>query len=83
MTTDEKDNLIGELQDNQKEISELKTQLNLLNEQKEAEFQKREEVGKQISELIRNIKALKRERDSFTAQVRETKQKRDSLRTTL
>ncbi|MFH0869822.1 MAG: hypothetical protein V1866_02085, partial [archaeon] len=47
------------------------------------EFQKREEVGKQISELIRNIKALKRERDSFTAQVRETKQKRDSLRTTL
>ncbi|MFH0869781.1 MAG: hypothetical protein V1866_01865 [archaeon] len=82
-TTDEKDNLIGELQDNQKEISELKTQLNLLNEQKEAEFQKREEVGKQISELIRNIKGLKRERDSFTAQVKENKQKRDSLRITL
>jgi uncharacterized coiled-coil DUF342 family protein len=81
--TDEKDNLIGELQDNQKEISELKNQLNLLNDQKEGEFQKREEVGKQISELIRSIKALKRERDTFTFQVKENKQKRESLRTTL
>jgi uncharacterized coiled-coil DUF342 family protein len=83
LTEEEKTNLEGELQDNQKNISELKTQLNVLNEQKEAEFQKREDVGKQISELIGKIKELKRERDGFTLQVRENKQKRDSMRTTL
>jgi uncharacterized coiled-coil DUF342 family protein len=83
LTEDEKSNLVGELKDNQKEISELKKQLNLLNSQKEDEFSKREEVGKQISELIGKIKELKRERDGFTAQVKENKQKRDELRTVL
>jgi len=79
----EKDNLIGELKDNQKEISDIKKELNVLNTQKESEYQKREETGKQISELIGKIKGLKRERDTFTQQVRENKQKRDILRARL
>lgn len=79
----EKDNLIGELKDNQKEISDIKKELNVLNAQKESEYQKREEAGKQISELIGKIKGLKRERDAFTLQVKENKQKRDELRARL
>jgi uncharacterized coiled-coil DUF342 family protein len=83
LAPEEKENLIGELKDNQKEISDLKSQLNALNAQKESEYQKREEVGKQISELIRKIKGLKDERDRFTSHVKENKQKRDELRKVL
>jgi uncharacterized coiled-coil DUF342 family protein len=83
LAPDEKDNILGELKDNQKEISDIKKELNVLNTQKESEYQKREETGKQISELIGKIKGLKRERDNFTLQVKENKQKRDELRTRL
>jgi uncharacterized coiled-coil DUF342 family protein len=83
LTNEEKDSLIGELKGNQQEIYDLKKDLNALNTQKEAEYHKREDVGKQISELIRKIKALKEERDTFTNSVKENKQKRDALRTQL
>lgn len=83
LEANEKDNLIGELKDNQKEISDIKKELNVLNAQKESEYQKREDTGKQISELIGKIKDLKRERDTFTRQVKENKQKRDFIRASL
>ena len=67
------------LEDKRKEIIELKQKLNSINKKKEDWFSKKEEVRKQISTLIGDLKLSKEQRDQFTQTVRLTKQDRDKL----
>lgn len=83
LTKEQKTSLMAKLKDFYRDISEIRTQLNLLNDQKEAEFEKREAVSKQISELIRKVKTIRTQRNKFTSQVRQNKTAREKLRNSI
>ena len=62
-----------------KEISDLRDKLNSIDEQKETWFDKKEEYGSKIRELIRSIKNDKAKRNELTKKVKEDKKERDKL----
>ena len=63
-----------------KELEEKKPALDEASQQKEAVYQKRQTLRDEIAQLIRQIKELKRERNTFTDSVRELKrQKREHI----
>ena len=61
------------------EISVLRRRLSTINNEKESLFSQRQEVGKQISTLIRDIKGIRTERDSLTGNVKLSKEEREKL----
>lgn len=63
----------------EEDVSSLKKRLDELNEQKEAWFSKKAEIGIQIKDKISQIKDLKKERNALTNDVRELKKKRNVL----
>lgn len=67
---------IDELRD---EVKRLREELNSLDNLKEHLFQEKNKIGKEISELIKEVKEKKNKRDSLTKQVKETKEKRKKL----
>lgn len=64
---------------NETDVTALKHKLDELNEQKEAWFSKKAEIGVQIKEKIGYIKDLKKERNVLTNEVRDLKKKRNNL----
>ena len=79
LTPQEKQQIDRQIDALQKEITEQRSTLKQLNDQKEELFSKRNPVGKQIAGSIREIKQLRKERDEITIEVKESKKKRDEL----
>lgn len=77
MPSDERKELLENLKVLKKEISDLRLNLNSLNEQKEIWFKKREEFTPKLSSLINNLKGIKSEKDSFNKNFQKEKEKRD------
>ncbi len=77
-TSDAKD-LLNELANIRKDISVLRTNLNELNDKKEALFDEKEKHSKKIISIIHDIKSLKRERDEYTNKVKSFKEERKHL----
>ena len=63
----------------QEEISVLRRRLSELNAEKEGLFDKRHETGRQISDLIKNVKGVRSERDTLTGSVKLSKEEREKL----
>ena len=61
------------------DIQELRRSLNQINDQKEALFQKREKLGKEIISLINITKNIRKKRDELTTSVKEFKGERKKL----
>ncbi len=80
LTEAERKDLLKKLNELNVEISGIRNDLNILNDQKEAAFSNRESTGKKISEFIGKIKEIKSNRDKFTALVKEHKEKRKASR---
>ena len=74
--TDKKE-VFAKLNKCKSEVFELKTQLNQLNDQKEAWFNKKETYSKDISKLIKKVKQEKSQRDKFTSDVKKDKKNRE------
>ena len=74
--TDEQSKKINVLK---QEITELRTRLNQVNEEKETWFAKKETARSEIARLIGEIRELKRERDNLTNFVKESKKTREQL----
>jgi uncharacterized coiled-coil DUF342 family protein len=83
MTEQNKKELSQKLEQVKKELNELRSTLNNLNDKKEAAWKKKEEVSKKIVQSITTLKIAKKERDSFTKQVKDAKEKRKELNTTI
>jgi len=62
-----------------KDIQELRRSLNQVNDQKEALFQKREKLGKEIISLINITKNIRKKRDELTTSVKKFKVERKKL----
>ncbi len=75
----ERKELFKKLNNGKNEISRLREELNNLNEQKEAWFRKKSEVGKKIADLIRQSKSSKSKRNEFTQQVKNLKTERNQF----
>lgn len=67
----------GNMRDLVKEISELRQQLNELNEKKEDWFKKKEGLKKYIGSLISHIKSVKSKGDEFSGEYSGLKEQRD------
>ena len=76
---EKQDELLGSLNEIKKEITALRDKLNEVDQQKESWFQKKEECGKKIKDLIRQVKEKREGRDSLTKKVKENKEKRNEL----
>ncbi len=63
----------------QVQITELRTKLNTLNQEKETWFAKRKEYSEQIKQEIHKIKESLKERNQLSSKVQEEKKKRDEL----
>ena len=79
LTTQDKQDLTVKIDAYNKELRELRGNLNQLNDQKNALSGDRSQVGRKIADLIRQAKKLRRERDELTKGVREHKTERDKL----
>ncbi len=79
MTTDEKTQLTKQADELLHQIKALRKTLHELNDQKEKLFDQRNAVGKEISELIKNVKGIRSERDSLTSTVKLSKEEREKL----
>jgi uncharacterized coiled-coil DUF342 family protein len=62
-----------------KEISEFRSKLNELGEQKEKAFSEKSRYSREIKELIHKVKELKGKRNSLTTVVKEDKDKKNTL----
>jgi len=71
--------ILDEFKVKRKKISELRTQLNQINEEKESFYEKQLNAGKEIKSLITEIKVLKKKRDDLTATVKESKAKKEKI----
>lgn len=79
LNTDEKHQLSKQAEELHNQIRTLRKRLSELNDQKEKLFDQRNAVGKQISELIKNVKGIRSARDTFTAEVKLSKEEREKL----
>jgi uncharacterized coiled-coil DUF342 family protein len=70
---------VAELEVKKKELDTLKAKLSELNAQKEAWFEKKKRATKEISEIVRSIRDAKGKRNTFTKQVKDSKQRRQEL----
>ncbi|MEM4268287.1 MAG: hypothetical protein QXK37_05665 [Candidatus Woesearchaeota archaeon] len=74
-----KKKIFEEFENKRKEISELKSVLNRLNDQKEKFFQEKEKASNEIKILIRQVKEFKEKRDRLTSQVKAQKSSKSEL----
>jgi uncharacterized coiled-coil DUF342 family protein len=63
----------------QEEIASLRKKLGELNDAKEALFAKRNDIGRQISSLIKEVKGVRGARDALTGTVKLSKEERAAL----
>ncbi len=75
----EKSKLIEDLQQAQKEVNELRLQLNKVNADKENWFKRKSSIFKEIKDRISALKGSKTKRNSLTKDVRDLKKKRDEM----
>jgi len=61
----------------QADISQFKTRLNEINEKKEYWFKKKEDLKKELNELIQKIKEIKAEKDRKNVELQQLKEQRD------
>lgn len=83
LSKEEKKRLLDSLKSLKSDISKLRNLLNDKNIEKEALFQKKENITKQIHDIIKDVKALRKERDRLTTLVKQLKKERDSLSASL
>jgi uncharacterized coiled-coil DUF342 family protein len=76
---EDKKRLFDEFDKKRKEIAELRTVLNQVNEEKEKWFSEKEAVSREIVATIASLKDIKRARDEFTAKVRSIKVKKEAV----
>ena len=74
LTEKEKKDLFRKLDEKRREISALRSSLNQIDEQKEQWFDKKNTYSKEISELIKQVKKNKEDRNSLTNQVKKDKE---------
>ena len=79
MTPEEKKESYERLENLKKTITELKANLNSINDKKEAAFEKKNKISVEIRESIRKIKDSKSLRNDLTKQVADSKEKRQEL----
>ena len=79
----EKKELFSKLSAIRRRVTDLRQELNQINELKEAAFREKDKHGMAIVELIRKVKKLKEERNALTAKVKEAKAKRDQISTAI
>jgi len=61
----------------QKDVSDLRVNLNSINEKKEEWYSKKENLKKEINNLIAEIKQIRNERDKRSTELQELKKQRD------
>lgn len=74
---EERKELLQKLEECKKEINELRTSLNQIDQEKENWFSTREKYSKEISKLIGEVKGSKDERNKFTQEVKLSKGQRE------
>ncbi len=79
LTPDDKSQLTKQADELSNQIKALRKRLHELNDFKEKLFDQRNTVGKQISELIKNVKGIRSERDNLTSEVKMSKEEREKL----
>ncbi len=70
---DENKKIFNDFEKKKKDISELRSILNQLNEEKERLFAEKDKTAKEIRSLVDQIREIKKKRNSLTAQVKELK----------
>ena len=80
---EDKKRLLEELQTKQRDVHQLKSQLNRLNAEKEGWFKKKEQVEQKIRILVQELKEAKGKRDTLTKQVKDSKDRRGHLNTAI
>jgi len=76
---EDKKELIDDFDSLRKSVSELRQRLNILNEQKESCFKKKETISDEIIKSIVQLKEEKKQRDSFTSLVKGHKAERQKI----
>lgn len=78
----EKD-LVRELRASRHSVSQIKGSLDSLQREKEHNYARKEQISRQIGELITKIRELRAKRDSLTVVVREKKERRNKCHETV
>ena len=68
-TKEGKKQVFRELEKHAKETSELRKELNSINDKKESLFREKENISNNIRKLIARVKSCKNERDRLTKEV--------------
>lgn len=79
LSKQERKELNKKLKDFRDEVADIREDLNLLNEEKEKWFKKRNDISNKIKVSIKELKFAKGERDNLTKQVKDSKQRRGEL----
>jgi uncharacterized coiled-coil DUF342 family protein len=79
LAEDEVKILLEELKRTETDVLELRKKLNKINADKESLFKKREALGQQIKDRIRELTGSKEKRNVLTHEVKEKKKQRDLL----
>ncbi len=79
MDEEEKKKITAEIEAKRKELDTLKALLSELNSEKESWFEKKRKASKDISDLFQSLREVKGKRNSFTKQVKDSKQRRQEL----
>jgi len=77
LSKEEKEKLLTNIDRLKTDISKLRETLNDKNAEKEAIFSKKENTTKQIIDVIRDVKTLRKERDKLTNKVKSLKKERE------
>ncbi|MBU2561122.1 MAG: hypothetical protein KKD17_02410 [Nanoarchaeota archaeon] len=83
MNEEERKKTLAEIEVKRKELDTLKSKLNELHSQKEAWFEKKRKATQELSDVVRTIREAKGKRNTFTKQVKDSKQRRQELNTLL
>jgi len=79
MNEEEKKKALAEIEEKRKELDTLKVKLEELNTEKEACFEKKRQATRAVSEVVKTIRDAKGKRNTFTKQVKDSKQRRQEL----
>ncbi len=79
MNEEEKKRALAEIEAKRKELATLKARLDELNVKKEEWFEKKRKASKDISDAIGSIRDAKGKRNTFTKQVKDSKERRTEL----
>lgn len=81
MNEEEKKRILSEIDVKRKELDVLKAKLEELNTVKESWFEKRRLASKEISGVVKSIREAKGKRNTFSRQVKDSKERRGELNT--